>query len=272
MLQGHTMAIVPCGNPTPKKLPTGGGEWPTFRTARAQRTVRPHVGGGGVPERLCMGRAWVIHGAYPEPRRQDSGQYDHVVEGHQELHLLPRDLVLHIPSAQDHTHKSLACGGSEARTPTRTICVPHQPPPNVVLRRAGGGRQACRRIRCIRPRGYVCPVRTRRARHPNPWSGHPSQCLTPKHHSLLQPRLPDPCRLGGPRVGGMATSPLPSRGSPDMGTKNGKKWGQLENRGKFCRARLGTLRAVPSCQQHVMHMHVDGAVRRVKSVPSAPCS
>ena len=41
MLQGHTMAIVPCGNPTPKKLHTGGGEWPTFRTARAQRTVRP---------------------------------------------------------------------------------------------------------------------------------------------------------------------------------------------------------------------------------------
>ena len=35
------MVIVPCGNPTPKKLPTGGGEWPTFRTARAQRTVRP---------------------------------------------------------------------------------------------------------------------------------------------------------------------------------------------------------------------------------------
>ena len=43
MLQGHTTAIVPCGNPTPKKLPTGGGEWPTFRTARAQRTVRPHI-------------------------------------------------------------------------------------------------------------------------------------------------------------------------------------------------------------------------------------
>ena len=37
MLHGYTMAIVPCGNPTPKKLPTGGGEWPTFRTARAQR-------------------------------------------------------------------------------------------------------------------------------------------------------------------------------------------------------------------------------------------
>ena len=37
MLQGYTMAIVPCSNPTPKKLPTRGGEWPTFRTARAQR-------------------------------------------------------------------------------------------------------------------------------------------------------------------------------------------------------------------------------------------
>ena len=24
-----------------EKLPTGGGEWPTFRTAHAQRTVRP---------------------------------------------------------------------------------------------------------------------------------------------------------------------------------------------------------------------------------------
>ena len=46
MLQGHTTAIVPCGNPTPKKLPTGGGEWPTFRTARAQRTVRPQEGAG----------------------------------------------------------------------------------------------------------------------------------------------------------------------------------------------------------------------------------
>ena len=37
------MAIVPYGNPTPKKLPSGGGEGPTFRTARAQRTVRPHI-------------------------------------------------------------------------------------------------------------------------------------------------------------------------------------------------------------------------------------
>ena len=51
MLQGYTMAIVPCGNPTPKKLPTGGGEWPTFRTARAQRVhsarYAPYGGGGG---------------------------------------------------------------------------------------------------------------------------------------------------------------------------------------------------------------------------------
>ena len=54
MLQGYTMAIVPCGNPTPKKLPTGGGEWPTFRTARAQRahsTVRPL---GGVASKTCQ--------------------------------------------------------------------------------------------------------------------------------------------------------------------------------------------------------------------------
>ena len=41
MLQGHTMALVPCGNPTPKKLPTGGGEWPTFRTAHGT----PPLGG-----------------------------------------------------------------------------------------------------------------------------------------------------------------------------------------------------------------------------------
>ena len=40
MLQGYTMVIVPCGNPTPKKLPTGSGEWPTFRTASTQHTVR----------------------------------------------------------------------------------------------------------------------------------------------------------------------------------------------------------------------------------------
>ena len=46
MLQGYTMAIVPCGNRTPKKLPTGGGEWPTFHTARARRTVRPREAKG----------------------------------------------------------------------------------------------------------------------------------------------------------------------------------------------------------------------------------
>ena len=54
MLQGYTMAIVPCGNPTPKKMPTGGGEWPTFRTARAQRTVRPLRNGYAHPEEYCV--------------------------------------------------------------------------------------------------------------------------------------------------------------------------------------------------------------------------
>ena len=79
--------------------------------------------------------------------------------------------------------------------------------------------------------------------HPDPCAGHLSHRLTPKHHSLLQPRLHSPCRLGGPRVGGLATSLLPSRGSPTQGqkmgkpgdkkwesrgTKNGKTGGQLE--------------------------------------------
>ena len=41
MLQGYAMAIVPCGNPTPKKLPTGGGEWPTFRTAHGTPPIVP---------------------------------------------------------------------------------------------------------------------------------------------------------------------------------------------------------------------------------------
>ena len=49
MLQGYTMAIVPCGNPTPKKLPTGGGEWPTFRTARAQRVHSARTAHGAPP-------------------------------------------------------------------------------------------------------------------------------------------------------------------------------------------------------------------------------
>ena len=53
----------------------------------------------------------------------------------------------------------------------------------------------------------------RHARHPSQCSGHPSQRFTPKHHSLLQPRLPNPCRLQGPHVGGMATSPLGPRSS-----------------------------------------------------------
>ena len=49
MLQGYTMAIVPCGNPTPKKQHTGGGEWPTFRTARAQRVHNARTAHGTPP-------------------------------------------------------------------------------------------------------------------------------------------------------------------------------------------------------------------------------
>ena len=45
MLQGYTMATVPCGNPTPKKLPTGGGEWPTSKAAAAIEKL-PMPGGG----------------------------------------------------------------------------------------------------------------------------------------------------------------------------------------------------------------------------------
>ena len=67
------------------------------------------------------------------------------------------------------------------------------------------------------------------AQHPNQCSGHPSQCFTPKHHSLLQPRRPDRCGLRGPRVGGKATSPLPSRG-PQHGVK---KWGKGGPPGKI---------------------------------------
>ena len=63
----------------------------------------------------------------------------------------------------------------------------------------------------------------RHARHPNECSGHPSQRFTPKRHSLLQPRLPNPCRLGGPRGGGMATSPPDFSGVPNTGTKKGGK-------------------------------------------------
>ena len=54
---------------------------------------------------------------------------------------------------------------------------------------------------------------------------HPNT-LPPKHHSLLQPRLPNICRLRGPGVGGMATSPLPSRGSSTWGQKKGDNWGK----------------------------------------------
>ena len=69
--------------------------------------------------------------------------------------------------------------------------------------------------------------------HPNQCSRHLSHCFTAEHPSLLQPRLPNPCRLRGPRVGGMATSPLPSQGSPTRGQTMGKKGDNWENRGKL---------------------------------------
>ena len=68
-----------------------------------------------------------------------------------------------------------------------------------------------------------------RARHLSQCSSHLPQCFTPKHHSLLQPRLPNPCRLGSPRVGGMAASPRPSRGSPTRG----QKWDKRGTKGKI---------------------------------------
>ena len=74
---------------------------------------------------------------------------------------------------------------------------------------------------------YIRPARPASKR-----SGHLSQCVTPKHHALLQPKLPDPCGLGGPRVGGMATLPLPSRGSPTRGQKMGKKGDNRGERGE----------------------------------------
>ena len=40
----------------------------------------------------------------------------------------------------------------------------------------------------------------RRARHPNECSGHLSQCFTPKHHSLLQPRNPAHCMTVGDQI------------------------------------------------------------------------
>ena len=71
-------------------------------------------------------------------------------------------------------------------------------------------------------------------RRPNQCSGHPSQCFTPKHHSLLQPRLPNPRRLGGPLVGRNCYSTPAFSGVPNTGTRNGEKGGQLgEDRGKL---------------------------------------
>ena len=90
-------------------------------------------------------------------------------------------------------------------------------------------------------RGYVCPACAWRARHPNQCSGHLSQCITPEHHSLLQPRLSNPCCLGGPRVGGMASSHCPL-GGPQHGDKKWEKGGTTgENWGKTLPGAPGAL-------------------------------
>ena len=85
------------------------------------------------------------------------------------------------------------------------------------LENVAGGWAIWSGLQCVAER-----VHTRCARHPNQCSGHLSQCFTPKHHSLLQPRLSDPCCLGGPCVGGVATSTF--SGVPNMGTT-----GKIEN-------------------------------------------
>ena len=85
------------------------------------------------------------------------------------------------------------------------------------------------------PRARLPPTVARRAQHPNQCPGHRSRCFTPKH-SLLQPRLHHPCRLGGPHVGRRAASPLPFRGSLARGQAMGERGGQLgESRGNFAR-------------------------------------
>ena len=103
--------------------------------------------------------------------------------------------------------------------------------------RGGGARCGGARVEawvavseCDHPWGHRGHAGPARAQHSNQCSAHLSQCLTPKHHSLLQPRLPHPCRARGPRVGRMATSPLPSQGSPTQGQKMGNRgdnWGKI---------------------------------------------
>ena len=81
--------------------------------------------------------------------------------------------------------------------------------------------------------------------HPDPCSSHLSQRFAPKHHSLLQPRLPNPSRLGCPGVGNGYITPAFS-GVPNTGTKNGEKGGQLGgNSAKLCPARPAHAPAAP---------------------------
>ena len=101
MLQGHTMAIVPCGNPTPKKMPTGGGEWPTFRTARAQRTHSARY--APLVWRTANNLQWGTVAPAPTKQRlpQDL-QHRSAPRCEKDLHRLRKDLE--IASLQDILH------------------------------------------------------------------------------------------------------------------------------------------------------------------------
>ena len=56
---------------------------------------------------------------------------------------------------------------------------------------------------------------------------------SPKKGGQNQNWMPNPCLLGGPQVGGNATSPLHSRGSPTKGTKSKQKKSK-KNQNKNC--------------------------------------
>ena len=76
------------------------------------------------------------------------------------------------------------------------------------------------------------------------------------------PGYPTAAVSGGPRVCGMATSPLPSRGYPKRGQKMEKKGGQLGgNRGKrcpACAARLHTPSVCWGCMRSFECHHIFG--------------
>ena len=65
-----------------------------------------------------------------------------------------------------------------------------------------------------------------------PLRAHAHSQESPNKGGQNQNWLPEPCLLGGPKVGGNATSPLHSRGSPTKGTKSKHEKKQEKNRNK----------------------------------------